>query len=84
MKTLGRMRPLRIAALAAATLVALAGCANIDEVPISDSFPTGSNPTSECLRAAKEASYYCKYVTAANPEAQFKCDKARWEHARKC
>lgn len=83
MKAPRRVRPLRIAVLAA-SIVALAGCANIDEVPISDSFPVGSNPTPECLRAAKEASYYCAHATAANAEGQFKCNKARWEHAGKC
>lgn len=78
-------RPLAIAALAA-PLVLLAGCVNWDAVPISDDFPVGASPTPECVRAAKEASYYCarKHQGAANAEGQYKCNQARWEHARKC
>lgn len=84
MKAFHRARRLTAAVLVA-PLLALTGCAvNIDEVPISESFPVGSHPTPECVRAAKEASYYCPRTSPTNTEAQFKCDHMRWEYARKC
>lgn len=85
MNAIRRIRPLAIAALAV-PLAFFAGCVNWAEMPISKDFPVGANPTPECVQAAKEASYYCapKHQGIANAEGQFKCDKARWEHARKC
>jgi len=67
------------------TLASATGCAPHANIEISKGYPVGNHPTTECLDAAKRATYWCESgVTGSSPEAQSNCSKARWDHARAC
>lgn len=66
-------------------LAGVTGCAPHSDIEISKRYEVGSHPSAECLDAAKRATYWCERgVPRSDPDAQSKCSKARWDHARAC
>lgn len=68
-------------------VVALSGCSLNDysKVEISKRYPVGNHPSPECLDAARRATYWCERgVPRTDADAEGKCLKAQWDHARAC
>ena len=70
------------------SLAGVTGCAILSphsDIEISERYPVGNSPSAQCLDAAKRATYWCERgVPRSDPEAQGKCLRAQWDHAREC